>query len=213
VRRSLSRDRQGARGFTLLEVLLALTILALAGGIVYSFLATAFISWTSGVDRGRKSQVAGIAIERLSQQLKSAVPARVLKSRIRVAAFDGGEDFLRFVTLLPTGVRTLRQVSYSILDGEDGPQLVYREYPWPDKKFFEEGEPLKEERLPEITGMKVVLRSREAGQDRTEDAEEWTPGGKDLPGEAEVQFVVAGTGEGREWTVTATVPLLALPVR
>jgi len=200
------------RGFTLLEVLLALTILAMAGTIVYSFLATAFISWTSGVDRGRTMQVAGIAADRLSQQLKSTVPAHVLKSRLRVAAFDGGEDSLRFITLLPTGLRTLRQVSYSIEEGEEGPELAYREYPWPDKKFFEDQDPLREERLPEIVGMEVALRARESEADKTEEGDEWSPGAKDLPLEVEVRLVVAGPGDEQERSVTVTVPLLALPM-
>ena len=201
------------RGFTLLEVLLALTILAMAGTIVYSFLATAFIAWTSGVDRGRTMQVAGIVADRLSQQLKSTVPAHVLKSRLRVAAFDGGEDSLRFVTLLPTGLRTLRQVSYSIEEGEEGPELAYREYPWPDKKFFEDQDPLREERLPEITGMEVVLRARESERDKTDEGDEWSPGAKELPLEVEVRLVVAGPGNEQQRSVTVTTPLLALPVR
>jgi len=209
----MRRLRRGRRGFTLLEVLLALTILAMAGTIVYSFLATALISWTTGVDRGRTMQVAGIAADRLSQQLKSAVPARALKSRLRVAAFDGGEDSLRFVTLLPTGLRTLRQVSYSIEEGEEGPELAYREYPWPDKKFFEEQDPLREERLPEIIGMEVTLRARESEADKTEEGDEWSPGAKELPREAEVRLIVAGRGDESERSVTVTVPLLALSVR
>lgn len=209
----MRRLRRGRQGFTLLEVLLALTILAMAGTIVYSFLATALISWTTGVDRGRTMQVAGIAADRLAQQLKSAVPAGVLKSRLRVAAFDGGEDSLRFVTLLPTGLRTLRQVSYSIEEGEEGTELVYREYPWPDKKFFEEQDPLREERLPEIIGMEVTLRARESEADKTDEGDEWSPGMKELPREVEVRLVVAGRGDERGRSVTVAVPILALPVR
>ena len=209
----MRRLRSGRQGFTLLEVLLALTILAMAGTIVYSFLATALISWTTGVDRGRTMQVAGIAADRLAQQLKSAVPAGVLKSRLRVAAFDGGEDSLRFVTLLPTGLRTLRQVSYSIEEGEEGTELAYREYPWPDKKFFEEQDPLREERLPEIIGMEVTLRARESEADKTDEGDEWSPGMKELPREVEVRLVVAGRGDERGRSVTVAVPILALPVR
>jgi prepilin-type N-terminal cleavage/methylation domain-containing protein len=200
----MRRLRRGRKGFTLLEVLLALTILAMAGTIVYGFLATALISWTTGVDRGRTMQVAGIAADRLAQQLKSTVPASVLKSRLRVAAFDGGEDSLRFVTLLPTGLRSLRQVSYSIEEGEEGAELAYREYPWPDKNFFEE---------QEIIGMEVTLRARESEADKTEEGDEWSPGAKELPREVEVRLVAAGRGDERERSVTVAVPLLAHPVR
>jgi prepilin-type N-terminal cleavage/methylation domain-containing protein len=213
VRGGVLQGGKGRRGFTLLEVLLALTLLAMAGAIVYSFLGTAFVSWTSGFAAGRRSQVARIAVDRLSQQLKSAVPARVLKAGKPVAAFAAADESLRFVTLLPTGVRSLSQVSYSIEEGGAGPRLVYREYPWPDKKFFEGREPRKEEILPEIIGMKVVLLARDEGQDEGEEAAEWNPDGSDFPGEVTVTLVSAGEGGGQGKAFTVTIPLLSLAVR
>jgi hypothetical protein len=213
VKRTSPAARWRKEGLTLLEALLALTILALSGAIVYSFLATVLISWTSGVERGRKGQVAGIVVDRLGQQLRSAVPARIIESGRKRAAFRGDEDSLRFVTLLPTGLASLRQVSYAVEEGDEGPELVYREYPWPDKDFFEEKEPLKEERLPEIVDMEVVLRPRKAGEKEGWSEEEWSPEGEDLPGAAEVLLVVAGAGSKEGRSVKMAVPLRALPLR
>lgn len=213
MRADVLQGGKGRHGFTLLEVLLALTLLSLAGAIVYGFLGTAFVSWTSGFAAGRRNHVARITVDRLSRQLKSAVPAKVLKTGRPVAAFAADEESLRFVTLLPTGVRSLSQVSYSIEEGEGGPHLVYREYPWPDKKFFEGGEPRKEEILPEIVGMKVVLLARDEGLDEGGEAAEWDPDGSELPGVVTVTLVAAGEGGGQGTVFTATIPLLALPVR
>jgi prepilin-type N-terminal cleavage/methylation domain-containing protein len=213
MRDGVLRGGKGRRGFTLLEVLLALTLLAMAGAIVYSFLGTAFVSWTSGFAAGRRNHVARIAVDRLSRQLKSVVPAKLLKTGKPVAAFAADEESLRFVTLLPTGVRSLSQVSYSIEEGEGGPHLAYREYPWPDKKFFEGREPRKEEILPEVTGMKVVLFARVEERGEGEEAAEWDPEGGEFPAEVAVTLVAAGEEDGQGTAFTVTVPLLSLPVR
>lgn len=186
--------RRREEGFTLLEVLVSLTILTLALAVTYGAFTTALTAWSAGLDRGRKEQVARIALEMMAQQLKSAIPASITEEDgRRRPAFESGEDHIRFVTVLPVGVDSRpAQVSYSIeqIDGER--RLVYREYPWPDKNFFAIGEPVKEEALDGIVGMEITLRSREetgeteeTGTPRNEDEEprsdeEAVPGGVDI---------------------------------
>lgn len=188
MRRSRSL-RQRAEGFTLLEVMVSLTILTLAMAIAYGAFTTALTSWSSGLSRGRKEQVARIALERMAQQLKSAIPATVAAAggRPQRPAFEGGEDHIRFVTILSTGVDTLPvQVSYSMEEVDGERRMVYQEYPWPDKNFFEVGEPVKEEVLDEIVGLAITLRPREESgipvgeEELSPEDEDTMPGGVDI---------------------------------
>ena len=146
------------RGFTLIEVLIALTIVALAGVVVYGALSTALTSWSAGIIDSRRSQVAQIALDRISQQLKSTVASTVKKDGRVVAAFTGDDHSIRFVTLGAAGGAPLAAVSYAVEDGKDGRRFVYREYPWPDKDFFEPKDPWTEEEVPEIVDLTFVFR-------------------------------------------------------
>jgi prepilin-type N-terminal cleavage/methylation domain-containing protein len=192
-------------GFTLLEVMISLTILTLAMAVGYGALSTALTSWSAGLDRGRKEQVARIALERMAQQLKSAIPAIITeKGGRKRPAFDGGEEQIRFVTVLPVGVDTIPvQVSYSIEEADGGSRMVYREYPWPDKKFFEIGEPVKEEALDEIVGMEITLWPREKDEEDGEngspvDGEEWSPGDEEtMPGRVDISLRLEGDEDDR----------------
>lgn len=197
------RPGDRAAGFTLLEVMVSLMILTMAMAVAYGSFTTALTSWSAGLDRGRKEQVARIALERMAQQLKSAIPATITEEGgRRRAAFESGEDHLRFVTLLPVGVDGRpAQVSYSIeeIDGES--RMVYREYPWPDKDFFKVGEPVKEEALDEIVGMAITLRPREesgenGGIDIPRDEEEGPPSDEDvMPGGVDISLRLEGDEE------------------
>ena len=200
---ALRRHLRPAAGLTLLEVLLAFTILSLSGAIVYGALNTALLSWSAGVTSGRNSQVARIALDRMAQQLSSIVPAVLLDGGERKAAFEADENSLHFVTLLPTGSFPIAQVSYIIEEREEGPQLVYREYPWPDKGFFADPNPVREEALPEIEGMEIATVS---GDDETGD-------GSDFPVEVEIRLRPAGEEDGSAELFTALVPLVVRPWR
>lgn len=205
-----------AEGLTLLEVLLALTLLSLAGLIIYGGLSTALTSWSAGLVEGRRDQVARIALDRMTQQLKSLVPATMEEKGQPRVVFEARGDHLRFVTLLPVGGSLLAQVSYSLEERGEGKSLVYREYPWPDKAFFEGGEPVREEVLPEITDLKVVTRAPEEEDDDRSALRSAIPrqqGEEDLfPAEVQIELVVAGQGAEEGRTFRADVPVLATGV-
>ena len=206
------------RGLTLLESLLALTILSMAGAVVYSSLSTTLLSWRKGVNRGREHQTALVALDRIAGQLKSAVPAVVEGEGGPAAAFAAGEDFIRFVTLLPVSGRPMAQVSYAVEEREGKEVLVYREHPWPDKKFSEGGgDPWMEEEITGISGMTVLPRVVEEDDGsalprsgREEAA--WQAGEeKELPDEVEVSLRLSGPGEGGEEPYRTVVPIMAGP--
>ena len=79
MRQSGRGDRQG--GLTLIEVIFSLAILSLIATIVYSSLSTAILSWSAGIGRGRGERMAAVVLDRMSQQLKSAIPAFVGEHR------------------------------------------------------------------------------------------------------------------------------------
>ena len=194
-------------GFTLLEVLIALTIVALAGVVVYGALGTAVDAWSAGLVESRRSQVAQIAMERISRQLKSSVPSTVKDGNRVVAAFTGDEHSVRFVTLGAVSGAPVAAVSYAVEDNGEGPRFVYREYPWPDKDFLDPGDPWTEEEVREIVGLSFSFR--EAARSSEEEGEPWEPGkGRTPPAEVDVTIVIAGDGPPEERSLTTTVPVM-----
>ena len=220
-RRGTCGLRHRAEGFTLIEVMVSLMILTLAMSVAYGSFTTALTSWSAGLSRGRKEQVARIALERMAQQLKSAIPATITTTGgRRRPAFEGGDDHIRFVTMLPSGVDGIPvQVSYSIEEADGGSRMVYREYPWPDKNFFEVGEPVKEEALDEIVGLAITLRPREENEgngdggesDIPVDEEEWSSEDEEtIPGGVDISLRLEGD---EDYFTSTSIPLQSEPWR
>lgn len=202
-------------GLTLIELVLAMTILSLAGVLVSGAFGTGWRAWQSGLSHGREELVARILAERLSAQLRSAVEAPAEREDKPAVAFAVDDGSLRFVTIAGPGAAPA-QVSYS-LEGQGGePHLVYREYPWPDKEFFGESKPRREEDVPEVIGFSVSVRK--SADDTAEDSafsgdgnvvpEEWDPADRRLPASVTVEFDVATDDGGEPQRYSIVVPLL-----
>ena len=208
-RRQLRGDR---RGLTLIELVITLTILALAGALVSGAFVTGLRAWQSGLRSGREELVARIVLERIATQLRAAISSPARHDNGDAVAFDAAEDHLRFVTLAAGGAAPV-QVSYGLRGGGGDAQLVYREYPWPDKEFFGEGQPRSEEKIPEITGLsvKVVKRTDTSVAGEQEDVaptEEWSPLDEQLPASVSVEIVVSAAGRQEPRHYQITVPIL-----
>jgi hypothetical protein len=191
---------------TLIELVLTLTILALAGALVAGALSASLRTWRVGFTRGREELVARIALERITGQLRSAIPAAARQGSEEAVAFEAHEDSLHFVTV-PSGGGAPLHVSYSLVEAGGKRALVYRELPWPDKDFFGEGRPRREEVVPEITGLKVtVSRCPEEGEPAPNVVESpWKPADLCLPGTVEIEITVPdGAGES---TYRVSLPL------
>ena len=208
----LRRFRGDRRGLTLIELVLTLTILAFAGALVSGAFVTGLRSWQSGLRSGREELVARIVLERIATQLRAAISSPAKHDKGDAVAFDAAEDHLRFVTLAAGGTAPVH-VFYGLRGGGGDAQLVYREYPWPDKEFFGEGHPRSEEKIPEVTGfsVKVVKRtdtSNTGEKDGALAAEEWSPLDEKLPASVSVEILVnaAGRQEPRQYRIT--VPIL-----
>lgn len=205
------RDR---RGLTLIELVLTLTILAIAGALIAGSLSGGLRAWDSGLRSGREELVARIVLERVAAQLRAAVASPAKRGEEELIAFDAGEDHLRFVTPAAAGSAPV-QVYYGLDGSGDERCLVFREYPWPDKDFFAAGRPRREERLPEVTGFAVKVRKRSAEEDPsggvTQDAE-WNPMDKELPGLVTIELSLRPAGRSAPRSYRVAVPVLARSV-
>jgi prepilin-type N-terminal cleavage/methylation domain-containing protein len=201
------------RGLTLIELILTLSILGLAGVLVSGALATSLRAWETGFSRGREELLARIVLERIGAQLRAVVdsPARIPQED--AVAFEAKEHALRFVTCAAAGAAPV-QVSYVLEDGPDGARLVYREYPWPDKDFFGEHRPRREETLPAISGFAVTVTRRpdnpdeETGEGAAEPLGAWSPLDQTLPKSVAVEISLgnAGGGEAKVHRIAVTLP-------
>lgn len=205
------RLRGDRRGLTLIELVLTLTILALAGSLVSGALATGLRAWQSGLRSGREELVARIVLERIATQLRAAVNSPAKREGADAVAFEVEGDRLRFVTL-SAGTPAPAQVSYGLRSDGGKPQLLYREYPWPDKDFFGEGRPLREERVPEVIGFTVKVVKRPSAADPSEPDEEpssteWSPLDEELPASVTVEIAVTAEGEQEPRIYQVTVPI------
>lgn len=98
------RSHRPLRGFTLLELLIALTLLALMASVLFGSLRLAARSWDAG-----EAKVAQVAEMRqtesfLRAQIASALPKRMTKAVDLPLLFAGTGDELRYAAPLPERV-------------------------------------------------------------------------------------------------------------
>jgi prepilin-type N-terminal cleavage/methylation domain-containing protein len=207
--------RRGQRGLTLIELILTLSILAIAGTLVSGALTTALRAWQSGFAAGREDLMARIVLERVSAQLRAVVSSPARREGAEAVAFDAGEGRLRFVSLAAAG-QTPTQVSYTLEESPDGRHLVYREYPWPDKDFFGEHRARREEQVPGISGFAVSVTRRadeETGGDPSLVEREWKPTDGALPVKVAVELTLGGGAgaEPRSYRIEVPLPTQGAP--
>lgn len=139
-----------ARGFTLIEVVLAMTLLGLIAGVVYGI-------FYFGVTVGERGEVAVASAQRL--RLASDILIRQIKSVVAYPARNGDDEVypyfygssksMAFVTATAqSGGGGLGRVVYRV---EEGPRLVLEE----STEFTPDG--LGQESLPQHVGQEAVL--------------------------------------------------------
>ncbi|MCA6123841.1 prepilin-type N-terminal cleavage/methylation domain-containing protein [Bradyrhizobium sp. WSM 1704] len=89
-------SRAHERGFTLIETIVALALMGLLLSALASITAEFLPSWNRGLDRIQRSELIGIALERIGADLAAAefVPAN---RQTRQPLFDGSELSVMFV--------------------------------------------------------------------------------------------------------------------
>lgn len=128
----VEREDIQLQGFTLLELIIALTILTLVTLIVGSGLRITIRAWDKGELETGQTQRLRILSGMLSYQLKSAYPY-VIKTEDREGiVFTGTKDSLLFVTTVADReMGGLKWVKYTYKDGN----LFYNEGLLPDKEL------------------------------------------------------------------------------
>lgn len=98
------KPRRGARGFTLLETVIALTLLAAMLAMLFAGLRTGIRAWEAGSGRGDRADQVLLAWSFLRKELTAAFPWRFKDPLAVKLAFNGGRERLRFVSMRPAEI-------------------------------------------------------------------------------------------------------------
>jgi len=134
----------GASGFTLIEVIVALTILVFILLMVSGTFRLGLSSWEKGDAIKEDYQKIRMISQLVSRQIKSVVPYKIKteKAEGNYLAFDGKAHSLRFVSALPIKARRPEGFVYVVYQfrdegGKKGRFVLYEEKAL-NKDFFED---------------------------------------------------------------------------
>ncbi|RJQ50338.1 MAG: prepilin-type N-terminal cleavage/methylation domain-containing protein [Nitrospiraceae bacterium] len=129
------KSRKLKDGFTLLEVVISITILSLITLIIGSAFRLGIQAWEKGEKETGETQRLRVLSSLLSQQVASAFPYKMkVDDDEPVVLFKGEEDSLLFVTTVTDSFYGgFKWVKYSYKDGS----MLYKEGLLPDKKLKE----------------------------------------------------------------------------
>ena len=193
------------RGFTLIEVALALSIAAAVLVIVFGGLRVGLAAWGKGEARAARLDHARGVLVLLERALDGAFPYRFVPAERREVRilFDGRPDQLTFATLAPPfpGAVPIAFTAVSLSSEETG--LALRQQVLPS--------PLAFDRLPPVLvdGETAAVRFRYLGETPGAWQEEWDMGREEtIPRAIEITLVGRGNPRGAAAHVV-TVPIRA----
>lgn len=225
-RLSLPRACQGATGFILVELLLALFLLTLIVGVIFA----AFAAVASGVEKGRQSmelyRVGRVALLRMAQEIAAAMqfPAdgsdTIAESN---TTFQGkksggsgtGQDRIEFLTIPyrrysdKVPAYDLCRVAYYVADNQQGKTALFREEDCSNPGGAEDERRERATRL-ELTDLAVGLEMTYYDAEQT--YEEWPPTRNDqnpLPCRVRLALTLRDTQQHERVFITT----VALPMR
>ena len=129
-----------AKGFTLIEVMVTLTILGFIMLMIFGVFRLGLASWEKGDATKEEYQKVRAATQMITRQLKSTVPYRVrgtTKLEGDTLAFEGRPRLLKFVSALPLKARQYGLV-YVIYELREGGVLAFYEQRVLNRNFMEE---------------------------------------------------------------------------
>ncbi|HEY3100022.1 MAG TPA: prepilin-type N-terminal cleavage/methylation domain-containing protein [Methylomirabilota bacterium] len=153
------------RGFTLVELLIALGIVGLLLTIAFSGLRVAMAAWTRGEDRAEAHQHVRAIAFTMARALGAAYPYRAAKGEAPevVMLFNGVEQKLEFVTEAPPlplqAPVAFTAVVISLESGEEQ-GLVVRERALPNRDPFTKGDIVM--RDPAVTSLAFKFQTDDA---------------------------------------------------
>ncbi len=101
MKKSIPRYIIHARGFTLVEILIAMVLLSMTLLLMFSSLYTANKYWQMGEKTIEKNEEKRLVSQFIRNQIAQAVPILWIEKGQRKLLFQGNSDELRFVSTLP----------------------------------------------------------------------------------------------------------------
>ncbi len=206
-------------GFTLLEVIVSLTILGFILLIVFGGFRLGLSAWDRGESIKEEHQTGRIISQLVSRQVKSIVPykAQTKKAEGDYLAFEGKPQSLKFVSSLPIKGNRAEGFVHTIYqfeeNGKEGGRLILYEQRALNRNFFEE-EIKKENRHILMEGVSKVLFEYYQEEDPSKNqSEQWlgewnAKEMKELPGGVRMT-VTFKEPEGKESTLSLLLPISA----
>jgi general secretion pathway protein J len=166
------------KGFTLVEVMITLTILGFILLIIFGGFRLSYSAWERGDSTKEELQRRRIISQLISQQIKSIVPYRIKTEKAEgdYLAFQGKSQSLKFVSALPIHTRRPEGFVYAIYEFKEGRLILYEQRAL-NRNFFEE-EPREEAGISILEGVSNIRFEyyREADKEKSlteEWVEEW----------------------------------------
>jgi general secretion pathway protein J len=127
------RATRAQAGFTLLETVIALTLLAVMLGLLFGGMRTGIRAWEAGTTRGDQADQALLAASFLRKELTAAYPWRFKDPLVLKLAFRGTPESVRFVSMRPAdlggGGLAFVSLAYEPDRAGEGGRLVMRRAP------------------------------------------------------------------------------------
>lgn len=177
-------DHCSTTGFTLIEVVVTLTILGFILLIIFGAFRLGLSAWERGESTKEEYQKARIVPQLISQQIKSIVAYKIKTQQAEgdYLAFEGKAHSLKFVSALPIKAKKPEGFVYAIYEfkegGREGGRLVLYEQRVLNKDFFAE-EPKEELAISLLEGISDIrfeyYREEDPLKNQTEEwVEEWS---------------------------------------
>ncbi len=206
------RDRNlKSKGFTLLELLVTLTILTMLLGVIFGCLHIGIRAWEKGEEVAEENQEIRILRDLISQQIRSLYPYKFREGNIESPAFKGDDHSIRFISTMGATSRGpvgLTLVSYFV-DPSYGLMLcekrIFKRETFEDEWNMEEGA------IP-FSSLVSEIAFEYDGEDG-EGSEEWDAnreGG--FPDTITVSLRYKEELSDKEATTTLTIPVMAKPL-
>jgi general secretion pathway protein J len=155
------RNAFSTTGFTLIEVVVTLTILGFILLIIFGAFRLGLSAWERGESTKEEYQKVRIISQLISQQIKSIVAYKIKTQQAEgdYLAFEGKAHSLKFVSALPIKAKQPEGFVYAIYEfkegGSEGGRLVLYEQRALNKDFFAE-EPKEELAVSLLEGVSNV---------------------------------------------------------